>query len=124
MNAMVEPAAPAPSNGKRTKILMLIAVIFIVLGVLWGAYWMLVLSKRERTDDAYVGGNRVVISAQIAGTVTYSDPSVRDTFVQDETGGIFVFAPTGGKLNLKAGQLVAINGFARPGGCVSIWNSY
>ena len=54
--------------------------------------------------------------AQIAGTVTYSDPSVRDTFVQDETGGIFVFAPTGGSLNLKAGQFVAISGFASPGG--------
>ena len=69
MNAIVEPAAPAPANGKRTKILILISVIFIVLGVLWGAYWVLVLSKRERTDDAYVGGNRVVISAQISGTV-------------------------------------------------------
>jgi signal transduction histidine kinase/CheY-like chemotaxis protein len=54
--------------------------------------------------------------AQITGTVTYSDPSVRDTFVQDETGGIFVFAPTGGSLNLKTGQLVAISGFASPGG--------
>jgi membrane fusion protein (multidrug efflux system) len=69
MNANVQTAAPAPANGKRTRILILIAVIFIVLGVLWGAYWVLVLSKRERTDDAYVGGNRVVISAQISGTV-------------------------------------------------------
>jgi membrane fusion protein (multidrug efflux system) len=69
MNAIVEPAAPAAGNGKRTKILILIAVIVIVLGALWGAYWVLVLSKRERTDDAYVGGNRVVISAQVAGTV-------------------------------------------------------
>jgi membrane fusion protein, multidrug efflux system len=69
MNANVEPAAAAPTNGKRTRILILISVIFIVLGVLWGAYWVLVLSKRERTDDAYVGGNRVVISAQISGTV-------------------------------------------------------
>jgi membrane fusion protein, multidrug efflux system len=69
MNANVEPAAPAPANGKRTKILILIAVIFIVLGALWGAYWLLVLSKREQTDDAYVNGNKVVISAQISGTV-------------------------------------------------------
>jgi len=53
---------------------------------------------------------------QITGTVTYSDPSVRDTFVQDETGGIFVFAPPGGNLNLKAGQFVTITGFASPGG--------
>jgi membrane fusion protein (multidrug efflux system) len=70
MNANVEstPASPAP-NGKRRRILILIAVIFIVLGLLWAAYWVLVLSKRERTDDAYVQGNKVVISAQVSGTV-------------------------------------------------------
>jgi membrane fusion protein (multidrug efflux system) len=54
---------------KRRNILMLIAVIFIVLGLLWGAYWVLVLAKREQTDDAYVNGNKVVISAQVSGTV-------------------------------------------------------
>ena len=70
MNANVDPApASSPANGKRRNILMLIAVIFIVLGALWAAYWVLVLSKRERTDDAYVNGNKVVISAQISGTV-------------------------------------------------------
>jgi membrane fusion protein (multidrug efflux system) len=70
MNANVDPASPpAPASGKRRNILILIAVIFIVLGVLWGAYWVLVLSKRERTDDAYVNGNKVVISAQVSGTV-------------------------------------------------------
>jgi signal transduction histidine kinase/CheY-like chemotaxis protein len=53
---------------------------------------------------------------QITGTVTYSDPSVRDTFVQDETGGIFVFSPSAGGLNLKAGQFVSISGFASTGG--------
>jgi membrane fusion protein (multidrug efflux system) len=70
MNANVDPApASSPANGKRRNILILIAVIFIVLGALWAAYWVLVLSKRERTDDAYVNGNKVVISAQISGTV-------------------------------------------------------
>ena len=69
MNANVESEAPPPANGKRRKVLLLIAAIFIVLGLLWGAYWVLVLSKRERTDDAYVNGNKVVISAQVSGTV-------------------------------------------------------
>ncbi len=71
MNANVDPAAPssAPAPGRRRNILILIAVIFIVLGGLWAAYWVLVLAKRERTDDAYVNGNKVVISAQISGTV-------------------------------------------------------
>jgi len=45
---------------------MLIAAVFIALGMLWGGYWVLVLAKREQTDDAYVNGNRVVISAQIS----------------------------------------------------------
>jgi membrane fusion protein (multidrug efflux system) len=69
MNANVEPAAPPAPANKRRNVLILIAVIFIVLGVLWGAYWVLVLAEREQTDDAYVNGNKVVISAQISGTV-------------------------------------------------------
>ena len=62
------PATP-PANGKRRRLLILIASIFIVLGLIWAAYWVLVLAKRERTDDAYVNGNKVVISAQVSGTV-------------------------------------------------------
>jgi membrane fusion protein (multidrug efflux system) len=69
MSANIESPATNPSNGKRRRILLLIAVIFIVMGALWAAYWILVLSKREKTDDAYVNGNKVVISAQISGTV-------------------------------------------------------
>jgi membrane fusion protein, multidrug efflux system len=71
MNANAESTAPAPPapSSKRRNILLLIASIFIVLGALWAAYWVLVLSKREQTDDAYVNGNKVVISAQVSGTV-------------------------------------------------------
>ena len=69
MNANIESSASNPPNGKRRRILLLIAVIFIVIGALWAAYWVLVLEKREKTDDAYINGNRVVISAQVSGTV-------------------------------------------------------
>jgi membrane fusion protein (multidrug efflux system) len=69
MNANIEASAVNPPNGKRRRILLLIAVIFIVIGAMWAAYWVLVLAKREKTDDAYVNGNRVVISAQVSGTV-------------------------------------------------------
>ena len=68
MNAVVETSSAAPS-GKRRRVLVLIAVVFVVIGLLWGLFWLLVLSKRERTDDAYVNGNKVVISAQVSGTV-------------------------------------------------------
>jgi membrane fusion protein, multidrug efflux system len=68
MNAVVENESEAPVV-KRRRILIIIALIFIVIGVLWGLFWALVLSKRERTDDAYVNGNKVVISPQVSGTV-------------------------------------------------------
>jgi membrane fusion protein (multidrug efflux system) len=68
MNSTVETLPEAPT-GKRRKVLVMIAVVFIVIGLLWGLFWLLVLSKRERTDDAYVNGNKVVISAQVSGTV-------------------------------------------------------
>jgi membrane fusion protein, multidrug efflux system len=68
MNSAVE-TLPEATTGKRRKVLAIIAVVFIVIGLLWGLFWLLVLSKRERTDDAYVNGNKVVISAQVSGTV-------------------------------------------------------
>ena len=69
MNATAETPAPAPANGQRRKILIWIALVFIAAGLLWTLYWFFVLSKREDTDDAYVNGNKVVISARVAGTV-------------------------------------------------------
>jgi membrane fusion protein (multidrug efflux system) len=68
MNSTVETPPEAPT-AKRRKVLVTIAVVFIIIGLLWGLFWLLVLSKRERTDDAYVNGNKVVISAQVSGTV-------------------------------------------------------
>src|SRR5712675_2745646 len=68
MNSTVETLSEEPA-GKRRKVLVIIAVVFIVSGLLWGLFWLLVLAKRERTDDAYVNGNKVVISAQVSGTV-------------------------------------------------------
>jgi len=44
-------------------------VVFALAATGWLLYWYLVLSRRETTDDAYVGGNQVNISAQVAGTV-------------------------------------------------------
>jgi membrane fusion protein (multidrug efflux system) len=69
MNASIDTEPGTPAAGKRRRILVWIALAFIAIGVLWGAYWVLVLSKRESTDDAYVNGNKVVISAQVSGTV-------------------------------------------------------
>jgi len=58
-----------PTNGKRRRIMTIVAASFAALGLLWFILWFVVLSERERTDDAYVSGNQLTVSAQVAGTV-------------------------------------------------------
>ena len=57
-------------NGKRRRLLLTIAAIFVVAGILWFVLWWFVFSLREVTDDAYVNGNQVIVSSQVPGTVT------------------------------------------------------
>ncbi|HEX4328464.1 MAG TPA: efflux RND transporter periplasmic adaptor subunit [Burkholderiales bacterium] len=66
-----QPAtAPAPvDNGKRRKWLGLTAAVVAVCAIGYGAYWALVLRHYESTDNAYVQGNMVQVTPQIAGTV-------------------------------------------------------
>lgn len=61
--------AQTNGNGKRRVILGIIAVVFIIAGIGWYLLWLFVFSQREVTDDAYVNGNQVALSAQVAGTV-------------------------------------------------------
>ncbi len=56
-------------NGKRNRLLLIITAVFVVLGIAAFLWWWLVLTQRERTDDAYVGGNQVAVSAQTSGNV-------------------------------------------------------
>ena len=63
-----QPEAPS-GNGKRRIFLSGLTLVFIVAGAAWAAYWNLVGQFRESTDDAYVSGNLVQLTAQVAGTV-------------------------------------------------------
>ena len=59
---------PPPTNPRR-KALALIAVVVLLAGAGYGAYWALALNHVESTDNAYVNGNVVQITPQVAGTV-------------------------------------------------------
>lgn len=63
------PAAKANGNGKRRAILLVITAVFVLAGIAWYLLYVFVFSLREVTDDAYVSGNQVSVSAQIQGTV-------------------------------------------------------
>jgi membrane fusion protein (multidrug efflux system) len=62
-------AEAAPRNGRRRKLVAAVLAAFIVAGAGYGAWWALVGSKQEFTDNAYVDGNIVQITPQVAGTV-------------------------------------------------------
>ncbi|WP_194847965.1 HlyD family efflux transporter periplasmic adaptor subunit [Candidatus Neptunochlamydia vexilliferae] len=58
------------ANLKGRKILFYVTMSFLLIGVAIFLYWLLVLRFEEYTDDAYVGGNMVEITPQVAGIVT------------------------------------------------------
>jgi membrane fusion protein (multidrug efflux system) len=62
-------AAPAPNNKKRVRVLAGITLAFLATGAAYAGYYEAVLSKRQETDNAYVGGNLVTLSSQVAGNV-------------------------------------------------------
>ncbi|NUR23466.1 HlyD family efflux transporter periplasmic adaptor subunit [Frateuria sp.] len=59
----------AKNPAKRRRALLIVAAVFILAALVWILLWMFVFSRREKTDNAYVGGNQVTISAQVPGTV-------------------------------------------------------
>ncbi|GAA0260818.1 efflux RND transporter periplasmic adaptor subunit [Rhodanobacter caeni] len=54
---------------KRRRVLLIVGALFVLAAVAWFLLWLLVFSRRVKTDNAYVGGNQVAISAQVPGTV-------------------------------------------------------
>jgi len=54
---------------KRRRALAIVTTVFILAALAWFLLWFFVFSTRESTDNAYVGGNLVGISAQVPGTV-------------------------------------------------------
>lgn len=64
------PDPPPPyDNRKRNKAILITVLIFIILGIAWGAYWIFWGRFHEYTDDAYVDGNNVTLTPQVPGIV-------------------------------------------------------
>ena len=57
------------NSSKRRRALIGTTLAFVIVIALYSAYYLLVLTQREETDNAYVGGNLVVLTSQIAGSV-------------------------------------------------------
>jgi len=56
-------------KGTRRKLLLKLALLFVMAGGVWAYYWDRYGQYREFTDNAYVSGNLVSVAPQTAGTV-------------------------------------------------------
>ncbi|MGA9343248.1 MAG: efflux RND transporter periplasmic adaptor subunit [Rhodanobacteraceae bacterium] len=64
-----DPREERKRKRKRRLILIGLAILFVLVAVVWLLLNHFVFSQRETTDDAYVGGDQVVISSRVSGTV-------------------------------------------------------
>ncbi len=68
--ADTQAGAPAkPANNRRGFFLRLLGVLVVLAAIAWTAWYFLDGRWYESTDDAYVNGNVVQITPQLAGTV-------------------------------------------------------
>jgi membrane fusion protein, multidrug efflux system len=62
-----KPARPA--NDRRVQLFGLLAAIIVVVGLVFGAYWLIVGRNHIATDDAYVNADSADITPQVAAQV-------------------------------------------------------
>ncbi|HEX7643142.1 MAG TPA: HlyD family efflux transporter periplasmic adaptor subunit [Burkholderiaceae bacterium] len=54
---------------KRRHVLLGMTALFVIAGIAYGMYYETVLTQRETTDNAYVGGNLITLTSQVSGNV-------------------------------------------------------
>ncbi|MEO9078952.1 MAG: efflux RND transporter periplasmic adaptor subunit, partial [Rhodanobacter sp.] len=89
----------AKNPAKRRRALLIVGGIFLLAGLAWFLFWFFVLSTRVVTDNAYVSGNQVTISAQVPGTVV---AILADDTEHVDAGQVLVkLDPTDAKVRLE-----------------------
>ena len=83
MNTAVSPSVAA--KAKRRRLLLIAGSVFVVIALGYGAWWYVYSRHYEKTDDAYVQGNLVQITPQVAGTVVSVNADDTDFVKSGET---------------------------------------
>ena len=91
-----------PNQAKRKKSLGIFIIILLILSIACALYWFFFLKDFEETEDAYVGGNQVMVSSQVAGNVAKINA---DNMDKVHAGDILVeLDDTNAKLSFETGQ--------------------
>lgn len=70
MTEQTDYKKPASPKTKRKKALGYFITILLLIAIITGVYWFFFVRNYEETEDAYVAGNQVMISAQVSGNVS------------------------------------------------------
>lgn len=95
------PTAPA-ANGSRRRALLGLSLLVLLAAVGWGAYWYLYERHYESTDNAYVSGNLVQVTPQIAGTIVRINADETDFVRAGDT--VIELDPADARLALEQAQ--------------------
>jgi len=67
----------AAARRNRRRGFLLFGLLLVVAAIAWGIYWLIFLDHYVSTDDAYVAGDVLQITSEVAGTV--AEVAVDDT---------------------------------------------
>jgi membrane fusion protein (multidrug efflux system) len=73
------------ANSSRRRALAILFVSVLVCGMAWTAYWYAYARWRISTNDAYVGGTVVQVTADVAGTILSVHARETDTVIAGQT---------------------------------------
>ena len=82
--AAEERGAPARGRWFRRKRAVLPLLFLLIIAVAVFLYWYVYLMGYVSTDDAYIDGNRMVISAKVLGRIVQLNVDEGDTVQQDQ----------------------------------------
>ena len=107
-NAGAKPDGTPNGNGngnnksRRRRMIAAVIVVFAVAGIGYGAWWAIVGSKREFTDNAYVDGNVVQLTPQVAGTIVSIGADNTDAVVAGQV--LVQLDPADALVNLESAE--------------------
>ena len=86
-------------RGKRRFALVGISIVFVLGAITYLLLYVFVLSQREETDNAYVGGNMVTLTSQVTGSV--QQIRADDTQMVQAGAAVVLLDPTDAQLALR-----------------------
>lgn len=87
------------NHPKQKIFLFRLTVFFLALGIVWFIYWLIYSRHYESTDNAYVNGNIIPVTSQIAGTIT--SVKVQDTDYVKEGASLVLLDATDRQIALE-----------------------